>query len=107
MEPSPIAEIGVTVITGGYGATTGWWGMSWQLWVLIAAAASGVAAILLVKLSQAQEVFERIVETGPRSRPERPDLSVDDLIRYRRRQEPRPTWFFQTAHPDHRTRGHH
>jgi hypothetical protein len=81
--------------------------MSWQLWVLIAAAGSGVAAILLVKFSQAQEVFERIVEPGPRSRQDRPEVSVDDLIRYRRRQEPRPTWPFQTAHPQHRSRGHH
>ncbi|NEA36253.1 hypothetical protein [Streptomyces sp. SID13031] len=81
--------------------------MSWQLWVLIAAAGAGVAAVLLAKFSQAQEVFERIVETSPRSRPERPEMTVDDLIRYRRRQEPRATWFFQTAHPQHRSRGHH
>ena len=81
--------------------------MSWQLWVLIAAAASGVAAILLVKFSQAQEVFERIVEPGPRSRPDHPGATVDDLIRYRRKQEPRPAWLFQTAHPEHRSRGHH
>ncbi|MEV8374334.1 hypothetical protein AB0P21_16440 [Kribbella sp. NPDC056861] len=78
--------------------------MSWQLWVLIAASASCLAAILVAKLSQAQEVFERIVETGPQARPER---TVDELIKYRRRQEPRPAWFFQTAHPQHRSRGHH
>jgi hypothetical protein len=81
--------------------------MSWQLWVLIAAAASGVAAILLVKFSQAQEVFERIVEPTARPRPDRPDTTVDDLIRYRRRQEPRQPWFPQPAHPEHRSRGHH
>ncbi|MEV6410563.1 hypothetical protein [Kribbella sp. NPDC051718] len=89
--------------------------MSWQLWVLIAAAASGIAAILLVKLSQAQEVFERIVEPNgrPRSdrntrpRSDRPETTVDDLIRYRRRQEPRLTWFPLPAHPQHRSRGHH
>lgn len=107
MRLSPTAEIGVTVITGGNGANTGRWGMSWQLWVLIAAAASAVAAILLVKFSQAQEVFERITETGPPPRPDHPDATVDDLIRYRRRQEPRPSWFPLTAHPQHRTRGHH
>ncbi|MDX6261914.1 MAG: hypothetical protein QOH84_3602 [Kribbellaceae bacterium] len=81
--------------------------MSWQLWVLIAAAASGVAAILLVKFSQAQEVFERIVEPSSRPRPDRPDTTVDDLIRYRRRQEPRRAWFPQPAHQEHRSRGHH
>jgi hypothetical protein len=81
--------------------------MSWQLWVLIAAAASGVAAILLVKFSQAQEVFERIVEPASRPRPDRADVTVEDLIRYRRRQEPRLTWFPQPAHHEHRSRGHH
>lgn len=81
--------------------------MSWQLWVLIAAAGAGIAAILLAKVSQAQEVFERIVETDPQPRPEHPDVSVDDLIRYRRRQEPHTSWFFQIAHPQHRSRGHH
>jgi hypothetical protein len=81
--------------------------MQWQLWVLIAAAASGVAAILLVKFSQAQEVFERIVEPASRPRPDQPETTVEDLIRYRRRQEPRLTWFPQPAHPEHRTRGHH
>ncbi|WP_328329686.1 hypothetical protein OHA70_06760 [Kribbella sp. NBC_00382] len=89
--------------------------MQWQLWVLIAAAASGVAAVLLVKFSQAQEVFERIVEPASRPRPDRTarprpdraDATVDDLIKYRRRQEPRLTWFPQPAHQEHRTRGHH
>jgi hypothetical protein len=82
--------------------------MSWQLWVLMAAAASGVAAILLVKFSQAQEVFERITEPATRPDPDRAETTVDDLIRYRRRQEPRRlAWFPQPAHPEHRTRGHH
>ncbi len=81
--------------------------MSWQLWVLIAAAASGVAAILVAKFSQAQEVFERIVETGPQRCPERSDRSADDLTRYRRSQQSRRPWFFQPAHPQHRSRGHH
>jgi hypothetical protein len=81
--------------------------MSWQLWVLVAAAASGVAAILLVKFSQAQEVFERIVEPASRPHPDRPETTVEDLIRYRRRQEPRRSWFPQPAHPQHRSRGHH
>ncbi|MFI5711516.1 hypothetical protein [Kribbella sp. NPDC051620] len=90
--------------------------MSWQLWVLVAATASGVAAILLVKFSQAQEVFERITEPAarprsdrnPRPLSDRPETTVEDLIRYRRRQEPRRlTWFPLPAHPEHRTRGHH
>jgi hypothetical protein len=35
--------------------------MSWQLWVLIAAAATGLVVLLAVKLRHAQQVFDRIV----------------------------------------------
>lgn len=79
--------------------------MSWQLWVLIAAAGTGVTAVLLAKLSQAQEVFERIVEPGPRPPADLHAVHPEEPVRVRRR-EPKPAWFPQPAH-HHRSRGHH
>lgn len=100
MESSPITEIGVTVTTGGNGANTGRWGMSWQLWVLIAAATSGLLVMLSVKIHRAQQVFEEIVDTAV----------TNDLARQRRRHQRqpfRPVLITHSAHPQHRSRGHH
>ncbi|WBQ06271.1 hypothetical protein [Kribbella sp. CA-293567] len=63
--------------------------------------------MLLVKLSQAQEVFERIVEPVPRQRPDLDLIRPGEPVRAVRRPAARPLWFPQTAHPQHRTRGHH
>jgi hypothetical protein len=70
--------------------------MSWQLWVLVAAAASGCLAVIAVKIHRAQQVFDRIVD------------EADDLARQRRRrQQSRPALILHSAHPQHRSRGHH
>ncbi|GAA1606586.1 hypothetical protein GCM10009789_71120 [Kribbella sancticallisti] len=108
------------MITGGNGANTGRWGMSWQLWVLIAAAATGVIAVLAVKLHRAQQVFDHIVDQSrsdqSRRAPSRVDrvdefradeAPVHDLARQRRRHQFRPALAAPTAHPQHRSRGHH
>jgi hypothetical protein len=74
--------------------------MSWQLWVLIAAAANSLLLVLAVKVRRAQKVFDRIVEAP----------TTDDLARHRRRrqQQPlRPALATPAAHPQHRSRGHH
>ena len=100
MRLSPIALIGVTVITRGNGANTGRWGMSWQLWVLIATVVSGLVGVLAVKLRQAQQVFDEIVGGPGESRP-------DDLARQRRRHQLRPALVTPSAHPQSRSRGRH
>ena len=57
--------------------------MTWQLWVLIAAAATGLTLVLTVKLRHAQLVFDRIV-----SQPG--DTRTDELSIRRRRRTRRP-----------------
>jgi hypothetical protein len=73
--------------------------MSWQLWVLIAAAASGVLAVVLVKFHQARQVFEGLIRGAV-------EVATDDLAVHRRRHHPRPALVTPTARPQHRARGH-
>src|SRR5688500_8214161 len=70
--------------------------MSWQLWVLIAAAATGFTALLAVKLSRAQEVFERLVEPAPQSPADLHAVRPEEPVQLHRRREPRPAMFPQS-----------
>jgi uncharacterized membrane protein len=66
------------VTTGGIEANTGRWGMTWQLWVLVAAVfASGLLVVFVVRMRHAQQVFNRIVGQVDESR-------NDEIARHRR-----------------------
>jgi hypothetical protein len=49
--------------------------MSWQLWVLVATAAAAMVGLFVLKVRNAQEVFDRIV--GP------DDAATDEVARRR------------------------
>ena len=59
--------------------------MSWQLWVLIALAATGLVLLAAVRLRHARHVFDDITRLD---RPTRSELPSDELARARTRRIP-------------------
>ena len=99
------------VITRGNGAIAGWWGMSWQLWVLAGTAAVGVVVLVTARFRSAQHVLDELIDSvGPRTgalseqpakvehRPEIPARRVDELARRRSRHHLRTTFVPRPAH---------
>ena len=62
--------------------------MSWQLWVLIALAATGLVLLAAVRMRHAREVFDDIVRLDRPSQHRRTDLPRDELARARERRVP-------------------
>ncbi|MGC4937762.1 hypothetical protein [Kribbella sp. DT2] len=84
--------------------------MSWQLWVLVAAAAIGVVVLVTARFRSAQQVLDELIQSvEPRAgevaeppkvehRPEVAAKHVDDLARHRSRHHLRTTFVPRTAH---------
>ncbi|MEV6285472.1 hypothetical protein [Kribbella sp. NPDC051770] len=86
--------------------------MSWQLWVLIAAAAIAAAWLVIARFRKAQQVLDDLIDSvephqsqraTTTHRPEVAPTRVDDLARQRSRHHLRTTFVPRTAH-SHRTR---
>jgi hypothetical protein len=90
--------------------------MQWQLWVLIAAAAIGVALLVTARFRSAQQVLDELIDSmephhGVRSeqptkadhRPEVAARRVDELARHRSRHHLRTSFIPRAAH-SHRSR---
>ena len=58
--------------------------MSWQLWVLIALAAAGLALLAVARMRHARKVFDDITELD-RPAPSRSESRTDELARARAR----------------------
>jgi hypothetical protein len=57
--------------------------MSWQLWVLVATAAAAMVGLFVLKVRNAQEVFERIVGPGDAVPDTVSDGTTDEVARRR------------------------
>lgn len=90
--------------------------MSWQLWVLVAAAVIAGAVLVTARFRSAQHVLDELIESmEPRRgstpdqpvtvehRPEVAARRVNDLARHRSRHHLRTTFVPRTAH-SHRSR---
>ncbi len=82
--------------------------MFWQLWVLVAAAASGLLIFVTARFRHAQEVFDHIIDQldDPAACPDHDalidgDLPVDELAR---RRSTRPALVPHPAQPSSRHR---
>jgi hypothetical protein len=63
--------------------------MTWQLWILITLAATGIVILAVTRMRHAQHVFEDITTLD---RPSESDVAGDELGRARaRRTEPEPS----------------